>query len=165
MEKRRPISAPITKGQWSGRSTYLDTTSLSSIGTMETASVVASCFGEESSPVAHEEGTSPPSQKEKDSASKQSRPDSARKPKDLHRECPHCQKKLSSYHAVQTHLRVSRHLPSPLQMSPWPTGRPIFFYSSLSDSFIIIDPWQSWWAPLCEVQVQNSVAGWAKGPW
>lgn len=82
-----------------------DNESLSSVGSMESASVVASCFSEESSLVQDHSHTGS-SASHVASSSHQTRQKKSNT-KALYRECPHCKKKLSSYHAVQTHLRVS----------------------------------------------------------
>lgn len=79
-------------------SSQLDNESLSSVGSMESASVVANCFDDSHLPSSHQGSSS--------SRTTTSSSHSHKKSKSLHRECPHCKKKLSSYHAVQTHLRV-----------------------------------------------------------
>lgn len=100
MEKRVPTTARDNNRSKTS-SSQLDNESLSSVGSMESASVVANCFDEQTSP------PQPLLQGSSSSRLTSSSDQTRKKSKSLHRECPHCKKRLSSYHAVQTHLRVS----------------------------------------------------------
>lgn len=82
--------------------------SLSSVGSMESASAVAKCFDDNTNRSEFKGKTKSIARSEESisSAGSTSAVDATKNAKGTHRECPHCKKILSSFHAVQTHLRV-----------------------------------------------------------
>lgn len=83
-----------------------DNESLSSVGSMESASVVANCFPDGDDMRMLE---APASSSAASSTLQRGRKKSSKTKSQL-QECPHCKKKLSSYNAVQTHLQVRKYI-------------------------------------------------------
>lgn len=78
--------------------------SLSSMDSMESASVVAECFADEGSSKSMPSSSTSHDKSPISSSRKISNTGKGRR--NVQRDCPHCTKSFTSYHAVATHLTV-----------------------------------------------------------